>query len=174
MAMVTSFSRPLTLSALWRLQACRPFNGRRTVSSGSVQGVRLILRDHGPAAEVMRKETFEPDLLPNGNGVTVKMLMAPINPADINVIQVKARIAERLENFSYRSRAHTRSFLPCRRWAEGRAWAPLWPPGRTSLTCLWATGCCPRGTCRAETCRRTVMGLGKASVMVSGKDSASY
>jgi len=61
-----------------------------SISSSSL-GTRLVFGEHGAPDSVLRKETFDPEENEGDESnqeVQVKMLMAPINPADINAIQV--------------------------------------------------------------------------------------
>ncbi len=50
---------------------------------------RLVIASHGAPAEAIKLEEFDPPSarLIRGKDVLVRMLMAPVNPADVNVIQ---------------------------------------------------------------------------------------
>ncbi|KAG9016702.1 mitochondrial 2-enoyl thioester reductase [Tulasnella sp. 427] len=47
----------------------------------------LVYQKNGTPAEVLRAQTFEPLEKPGPSQVRVKLLLSPINPADINVIE---------------------------------------------------------------------------------------
>ena len=49
---------------------------------------RLTYKEYGPPSEVIQLEQFEdPSLIPKDAKIVVKMLAAPVHPADINTIQ---------------------------------------------------------------------------------------
>lgn len=47
----------------------------------------LVYPKHGPPSEVLKALSFRPLVPPTGSQVRVKILLSPINPADINVIE---------------------------------------------------------------------------------------
>ena len=49
---------------------------------------RLTYSEYGPPSEVIQLEQFDdPKLPPHGAKIVVKMLAAPVHPADVNTIQ---------------------------------------------------------------------------------------
>ncbi len=73
-------------SSLWP-RSCRPSSSPSLPSRRFAS--RLVFSSYGPPAEVVTLEHFDPpsqSSLP-ANSVLVRMLISPVNPADVNVIQ---------------------------------------------------------------------------------------
>lgn len=66
------------------------FVQRSLFSTASRQNIAfraLVYQKNGNPAEVLKAQTFEPLAFPGPSQVRVKLLLSPINPADINVIE---------------------------------------------------------------------------------------
>ena len=120
---------------------------------------KLTHEEYGPPYEVMQLKE-EPDMDKDSIGPTevlARMLMAPVNPADVNMIQVgEEELQIQMQSFHNHCilRARTPSSLPCLPWAAARAWAGWRPWARMCSACLRGIWWCPAATWRAHGARR--------------------